>query len=135
MNIHIPQCIQTVSELLLICNATKRFVSPASSNIAISVKQDTLMGSYLQTYDTIRIDWKDAMNILMATSVGLNADIPKNSLLSGKYVYSQIVPKNINIIRTNDKGEFDTRIQNGTITHGLLGKDEIKNIIKNSWFQ
>lgn len=135
MNIHVPQSIQTVTELLLIANATKRFVSPASSNIAISVKQDTLMGSYLQTYDSIRIDWKDAMNILMATSVGLNADIPKHTQLAGKYVYSQIIPKNINIIRTNDKGEFDTRIVNGMVTHGLLGKDEIKNIVKNSWFQ
>ena len=78
MNIHIPQTIQTVVELRLIANANKRFVSPASSKIAINAKQDTLMGSFLQTYSSTTIDWKDCMNILMSTTVGINNSIPKH---------------------------------------------------------
>lgn len=135
MNIHVPQCIQTVTELLLICNATKRFVSPASSNIAISAKQDTLMGSYLQSYDFIEIDWKDAYNILMNTSVKLDANIPKNKKISGKFLYSQIVPKNINIETKKSNGEIDVKIRNGMITHGLIGKKVIQDIVQKTWFQ
>lgn len=135
MNIHIPQTIQTVSELRLIANATKRFVSPATSKIAINAKQDTCMGSYLQTYDTTTIDWKDAMNILMATSIGLNGQIPKNKKLAGKMVYSQIIPKGINIIRKNEKGEYAMRIINGLIMNGTFGKSEIAAIIQKTWFQ
>lgn len=135
MNIHIPQSIQTVAELRLIANATKRFVSPATSKIAINAKQDTLMGSYLQTSDTTRINWKDAMNILMATSIGIKTDIPKNKELSGKFVYSQIIPKKINIEKKKDNGEFYLRIRNGMITNGVFGKSEIAAIIQKTWFQ
>lgn len=135
MNIHVPQTIQTVTELRLIANPIKRFVTPATSKIAINAKQDALMGSYLLSLDSTRIDWKDAMNILMATSVQLNNNIPKNKVVAGKYLYSQIVPKKINIIRKNDKGEYQTRIKNGLITNGVFGKSEIDSIIQKTWFQ
>ena len=126
MNIHIPQSIQTVTELRLIANASKRFVSPATSKIAINAKQDTLMGSYVQTKDNTRIDWKVAMNILMSTTIGINNVIPKYKQVSGKYLYSEIIPKGINIIK---------KIHNGLITDGVFGKSEIASIIQKTWFQ
>ncbi len=135
MNIHIPQSIQTVCEVRLIANAGKRFVSPATSKIAINAKQDTLMGSYVQTKDDTYIDWKDAMNILMVTSIGINHPIPKNSKISGKYLYSQIIPKEINIVKRKDNGDYAMRIQNGMLTTGLMAKPEIANIIQKTWFR
>lgn len=93
------------------------------------------MGSYLQTYESTRIDWKDAMNILMATSIGLSLTIPKNKLLSGKFVYSQIIPKGINIVKKRDDGSYLMRIVNGFITDGIFGKSEIAAIIQKTWFQ
>lgn len=135
MNIHVPQSIQTVSELRLITNVSKRFVSPATSKIAINVKQDTLMGSYLLCYDDIRVNWKDAMNILMTTSKGLDMEIPKNKILSGKYIYSQIINPGINIIRKNDNDQYSMRIINGLIMNGIFTKPEIGAIIQKTWFQ
>jgi len=135
MNIHIPQSIQTVTELRLIANAIKRFVTPTTSKIAIVAKQDTLMGSYVQTYDATRIDWKDAMNILMTTSIGINNTIPKHKDLSGKFLYSEIIPKGINIARWKDNGDLLMRIHNGQITDGVFGKPEIASIIQKTWFQ
>ena len=129
MNIHIPQTINTVTELLLLPNAALRFVSPATSKIVINVKQDALMGSHVQTDPDTMIDYKDANNILMATTIGINNDIPKNKKVSGKLVYSQIIPKGINI----DKG--DMRIYNGLIKSGTLNKGEIGSIIQKIWFQ
>jgi DNA-directed RNA polymerase II subunit RPB1 len=135
MNIHIPQTIQTVTELILIANVAKRFVSPATSKIAINAKQDTLMGSFVETTDGVLIDWKDAMNILMSTSVGLNGKIEKHKKLAGKLVYSQIVPNKINIVKKKDNGEFQTRIHNGLVTDGVFGKSDISTIIQKTWFQ
>ncbi|BCS83028.1 DNA-directed RNA polymerase subunit 1 [Cotonvirus japonicus] len=134
MNVHVPQTIQTASEILLIANASKRFVSPATSKIAINAKQDTLMGSYVQTRDTTEIDWKDAMSILMSTTIGLNNTIPKNEILTGKFVYSQIIPKGINIASKNN-GDYTFRIKNGDLLVGTLGKSEISKIIQKTWFQ
>lgn len=135
MNIHVPQSIQTVTELRLIANAAKRFISPSTSRVAINVKQDTVMGSYIETYDTTRIDWKDAMNILMATSIRINGDIPKNKLISGKYLYSQIIPKGINLIKKRDNGDYQIRIHNGQLMNGILGKSETGPIIQKLWLQ
>lgn len=134
MNIHIPQSIQTVTELRLIANAAKRFVSPATSKIAINVKQDTLMGSYVQTNDMTKIDWKDVMNILMTTSIGINSNIPKHKLISGKLMYSQVIPKTINISKKKDDGDFLMRIHNGLLKNGTLAKSDIAAIIQKTWF-
>ena len=128
-NIHVPQSIQTVTELRLIANAIKRFVSPATSKIAINAKQDTLMGSYVETKNDIMVDWKDAMNILMATSIGINSNIPKHKLISGKMLYSEIIQPGINIIKNQMK------IQNGQILDGVFGKSEIATIVQKTWFQ
>ena len=135
MNCHVPQTIQTVTELRLIANTIKRFVSPAKSNIVINPIQDALMGAFEQTYDTIRINWKDAMNILMTTSVGINSSIPKHKNLTGKMVMSEIIPKGINIVRKNDIGEFLLRVHNGVLTDGLLAKSQIQALVKNTWIQ
>lgn len=135
MNVHVPQSVPTVAELLLIANATKRFVSPATSKIAINAKQDTLMGSHLQTQPDIYIDWKDVLNVLMATSGRLRTDIPKNMKLSGKFMYSQIVPDFVNIEKKKDNGDFAIKIRNGVITHGIFNKSEISGIIQKTWLQ
>jgi DNA-directed RNA polymerase beta' subunit len=135
MNIHISQSIQTVAELRLIANAAKRFVKPSSSQVAINAKQDTLMGSYVQTHDLTRIDWKDCMNILMTTTIGINNNIPKHKNISGKYLFSEIIPKGMNIIRKKDNDEYQLRIHNGQLTDGVLGKSEIAPIIQKLWFQ
>jgi DNA-directed RNA polymerase II subunit RPB1 len=135
MNIHIPQSIQTVTELMLIANVDKRLVNPKNSQIAMKIKQDTLMGSYLQTYDSTRIDWKDCMNILMNTSVGLNGHIPKNKEIAGKYLYSQLIEPGINISRKNPDGSFAMQIKNGLITHGKFASSEIQSIVQKTWRQ
>jgi DNA-directed RNA polymerase II subunit RPB1 len=135
MNIHVPQSIQTVTELLLITNAALRLINPANSRVGISPKQDSLMGSYLLTILNKLFDSKDVMNILMATSVGLSSEIVKGKKYSGRFMYSQIIPNKINIVKTKDNGEIVMRILNGRITDGLLGTSEIMNIIHNTWFQ
>ena len=93
------------------------------------------MGSYVQTFDTSKIDWKDAMNILMTTTIGLNNDIPKHKLLSGKLLYSEIIPKGINIVKKKDDGDFLLKIRNGLLTHGIMAKPYIAEIIQKTWYQ
>lgn len=93
------------------------------------------MGSYLLSYDSMRVDWKDAMNILMGTSLGINTNIPKYSDLSGKTVYSEIVPPGINIVKKKDNGDYMMRIVNGQILNGLFSKSPIQSVINSTWFQ
>ena len=130
MNVHVPQSIQTVCELRLIANAGKRLIKQSDSQISMGVKQDTIMGSFQLSHKDklMKIDWKDAMNILMVTSGKLNGDIPKGKLVSGKHLYSQIIPKGINV----ERGAL--KIKNGQILDGTMSKSEIKAVLHKIWF-
>lgn len=134
MNVHCPQSIQTAVELRLITNAAKRFVSPSTSSVVISAVQDTVMGSYVLTKQGSSVDWKDMMNILMMTSTNLMSDIPKNKMLSGKILFSDILPSDLNIIK-KDGNEYIMNIRNGELLDGVINKSKIKQIIQKLWFQ
>lgn len=132
MNIHIPQSIQTVTELRLIANVISRFIGPATSRLAIKAKQDAVMGSYVLT-DFKKVDWKDAMNLLMATNVKIDHDIPKHKLIDGKFLLSKIIPSNINITKKNESGDIILQIHNSIIKNGILGSSELSTIIQRTW--
>ena len=134
MNIHAPQSIQTATELRLIANAGLRFVSPAKSDIAIITKQDPVLGAYVMTQDTTNIDWKDAMNILMITTTGINNHIPKHTIATGKSVFSEIIPQ-INMVRPNADGTNTMWIQNGELINGPINKSQIQLIMRRSWIE
>ena len=61
MNMHVPQSEPTITELRLIVNAALNVISPATSEITIKAKQDSLMGIYDETLPDTTIHWRDAM--------------------------------------------------------------------------
>jgi len=136
MNIHIPQSLCTVVELRMIPNAGKRLIKQANSEIAMGVKQDTIMGLFqLSNKDKpITMSWKTAMNIQMVTHNHLIGTIKKGEIVTGKELYSQIIPKDINFEKRKDDGSYILKVLNGNIIEGLVGKSEIKNILHKIWF-
>jgi DNA-directed RNA polymerase II subunit RPB1 len=128
MNIHVPQSPQTRTEMFLIADASLNCISPATSEMTIRAKQDTLMGIYEQTMPRSTINYRDAMNLLIKTSQGLDFDIPKGTVLSGRYVCSQIIKKTIS---SNMK---DVNIVNGMIRSGIFDKSAIKRLLLILWF-
>lgn len=130
LNLHIPQSIQTVCELRLLAGATRHIINPTNSKVTIKPKQDTSMGVYVLTNDKTVVDWKDATNILMATSLGLTTKIPKNKMVSGKYLFSCILPPDLNVSRGNA-----TSIVNGSLIKGQIGSADMAPIIQKIFFQ
>jgi RNA polymerase Rpb1, domain 3 len=78
--------------------------------------QDGLLGAYNLTDDRMKIDWRSAMNIISYTSVDDFSSFKKEDI-SGKSLFSMIVPSSINM----EKGDF--KINSGIITSGRLSKD------------
>jgi DNA-directed RNA polymerase II subunit RPB1 len=134
MNLHAPQSPQTLCEILAICNVAKRFVHPGTSKISFQIKQDTVMGCYVQTLDTTYIDWKDCMNISMITSKGLS-EFPANKQISGRDLLSLIIPPNINITKYKDNGDYVMNVINGKLLAGTLSKPDAMFILQKTWFQ
>lgn len=118
MNIFIPQSIQTKMELEEIADVKYQIISPTHSKTIIGINQDCLIGAYNLTSPTMKIDWRNAMNILSYTSLEDFRKIKKDDI-NGKDMASLIIPSKTNI----NGGGF--KVEKGKIIEGRLAKSSL----------
>ncbi len=123
MNLHCPQNIQTMSELMDIAAVPYMVIAPRDGKPIIEIVQDTLLGSFRLTKDNIEIKDKTMANLQMVNSYFTGKlDRPgKKFNYNGKQAYSQILPPGLNISRKN-KAEESFVINNSVLTSGSLDK-------------
>lgn len=129
MNIFVPQSLQTQIELEEIAAVERQIITPTSSKTIVGIVQDGLLGAYNLTSPTVRIDWRNAMNIMSYTSLEDFSSIKKGKDYTGSQLYSLIVPPGINLNRGSLK------IKNGQILEGRLSKDALGAGKKNNLVQ
>ena len=125
MNMHIPQSVQTFTELEQICLVPNHIISPGTSTPCIEICQDTLIGAYLMTKKDIRLR-KDQMQNYMMFDKKYNGYLPEPEgydydvpYWTGKQLYSLILPDiNINQVKS-------VKIIRGQITDGFLNMDSL----------
>ena len=123
MNLHCPQNIQTMSELMDIAAVPYMIIAPRDGKPIIEVVQDTLLGSFRLTKDHTEIKDKTMANLQMVNSYfdGKLQKPNKKYLYTGKQAYSQILPPGLNINRKN-KAEEKFVIKNSVVESGSLDK-------------
>ena len=122
---HIPQSVQTFTELEQICLVPNHIISPGTSTPCIEICQDTLIGAYLMTKKDIRLR-KDQMQNYMMFNKKYNGYLPEPEgydynvpYWTGKQLYSLILPDiNINQVKS-------VKIIRGQITDGFLNMDSL----------
>ena len=65
MNMHMPQSTSSETELMFLPAVTQQLISPSKNAPIIGIFQDSLLGCFRFTRDTIKISPKDCMNLLM----------------------------------------------------------------------
>ena len=134
MNIFCPQSIQAQIELEQIADVKLQIITPQSSAPIIGIVQDGLLGSYNLTIDSEIIDWRSMMNMLTSTDIEDLGKFKKNRTYTGKEVYSNIIPKKINLHkRDGDRVIID--VKNGEIIEGNLDVNSIGVKKKNNLIQ
>jgi len=123
MNLHCPQNIQTMSELMDIAAVPYMILAPRDGKPIIEVVQDTLLGSFRLTKDWTKIDDKTMANLQMVNSYfsGKLETPDKQYQYTGKEAYSFMLPPNLNITRTN-KADEKFVIKNSKVESGTLDK-------------
>lgn len=129
MNLHCPQNIQTMSELMDIAAVPYMIIAPRDGKPIIEVVQDTLLGSFRLTKDFTKIKDKTMANLQMVNSY-FTGSLPapdKKFSYTGKEAYSQILPPGLYINRKN-KNDEKFLIENNKLVSGCLDKSVFHGI-------
>lgn len=129
MNIFLSQSIQTQIELEEIADVKRQIITPATSRTIIGIVQDGLIGAYNLTSPNMRIDWKNAMNIVSYTAIDNFNAFKKGKEFTGYELFSMIIPPKINVSKS------DLTIKNGVLENGYITKDLLGSKKKNNLTQ
>ena len=132
MNIFVPQSIQSMIELSEIADVKRQLISPRMSTPIIGLVQDGILGAYNLTAPSIKIDWRDAMNIISYTTIDDLTLIKKNTEYSGASLFSLIIPSKINISNNNIEIK-EGELTRGQITNVQIGAKKKNSIIHLIW--
>jgi DNA-directed RNA polymerase II subunit RPB1 len=105
MNMHIPQSLQTSSELLYLASVPLQIISPRVHTPIIAPVQDTMLGIFRLTDNNVYLNRIQMMNILIYVK-SFSGELPQPEIKSppqwsGRQLFSIILPKNINLEKKN----------------------------------
>ena len=129
MNLHMPQSVESESELKHLAAVPWQIVSPANNKPIVGIFQDSLLGSYRFTRENIKFTPREAMNLLMSNEKIDVKNLP-TSTITNFDILSQIIPPitlKYKTKRFNDKENFKTsnnvlEITNGKYVRGQMEK-------------
>ena len=134
MNLHMPQHVESDSELKNLAGVVHQIISPGTNSPIIGIYQDSMLGSYRFTRPDISFTLKDTMNLLMMFNrVDLSrliSDVKMNGRISNFQILSQILPpmslkiSNKQLADDEDKliSNNIVEVRNGDYLRGQLDK-------------
>ena len=130
MNLHMPQDVESESELLNLAHVPYQIISPASNSSLIGIFQDSLLGSFRFTRENITFTPRQAMNLLMKNKNIDNSIFQKKNNLSNFEILTQIMPPLTLKYKTElfkdgenyNKSNNVLEIENGVIRRGQIEK-------------
>ena len=130
MNLHMPQDVESESELKNLAAVKYQIISPANNASIIGIYQDSMLGSFQFTRENIVFNKEYAMNLLMMFN-HVNTQQIRDGLTSNFNLLSQILPplslKSKNKLFNADTDEKDKsnniiEIINGKYIRGQIDK-------------
>lgn len=124
MNLHAVQNPESLLELDQLCRVPLQIISPQNNMPVIGICQDSLVGAFLMTDDSVRMKPNQFMQIMMTNS-NFDGTMPapgKDGLYTGKQAISTILP------RFNFEYPSDTApvtIKDGQLLTGRFGKGQL----------
>lgn len=129
MNMHMPQDIESASELKNLAAVPWQLISPSNNKSIVGIFQDSLLGAYRFTRNDINFTVRDTMNLLMAYDKVDISKIQKEGKTSSFEIMSQIMHPISLQYKTKqfDNEDYKTsnhvlEIQNGEYMRGQMDK-------------
>ena len=120
MNLHIPQTYEAISEAKNLMRVSTQIISPAYGKPVIGALQEAISGIYILT-KIDELPREEALDLLTAIGFFDLSKFPAKRKVSGKEVFSALLPKDLNWSGKNQSGE-DVEIKNGELIKGTIDK-------------
>jgi DNA-directed RNA polymerase II subunit RPB1 len=142
MNMHLPQSLESKSEIMNIMHVPKQIVSPQSNRPVMGIVQDTLIGCKLFTARDNFLTYEQTMNIVMwiddfdIRNLPMPCIIKPQPLWSGKQLFSLILPEKLNLTRFREDTPTElvdklnlidnfVQIKKGELLQGIICKKTV----------
>ncbi len=135
MNVHVLQTDEARAEAQLLMTVSKHIRSPRFGGPIIGCEQDHISGCYLLTKPDTEIPYERAFQLL--AEIGAEPELPKKKNISGKEIFSAILPKGLNTefkakvcgcercIKGTCPNDGYVVIKNGKLERGVIDKAAI----------
>jgi len=99
MNLHAPQTLEAQAEAELLMEVQRHIRSPRFGGPIIGCEQDHVSGCFLLTKRGQEFAREEAFELLCEIGMrpGIDFELPKKRKISGKELFSMLIPKNINM--------------------------------------
>lgn len=129
MNLHAIQEEEAIAEAKHLMIVEKQILSPRHGKVIIKPTEDHITGIYLLTHDETVLSKEEASRLLY--KVGIKS-LPKpdvNNMYSGKLIFSQILPNDLNVKEKNKIGK-EVVIKKGVLEKGEIDSKIISIILE-----
>jgi len=118
MNLHIPQTEEARAEAEILMLVQTQIISPRYGLAVIGGIQDALSGNYLLTKH-LKFSRRKAVELLSAVGITDFKRLPKKDELTGKEIFSMIIPEDFSF-KGETKDGTPITIKNGLLTEGYM---------------
>ncbi len=123
MNLHIPQTEESRAEAELLMEVPTQLISPRYGLSVIGCIQDSISGNYILTKD-LELSREEAIDLLSSVGVLDFSNISNKKTISGRDIFSAILPDDFNFIGKSKSGE-DVVIEKGKLVKGIIDTKSI----------
>ena len=136
MNLHIPQTEEAIAEAEILMEVETQIITPKNGLNIVACIQDAITGNYLLTKS--EISREDAVGLLLSIGVEDVSRLPKNKMITGKDVFSALLPDDFDFISYSQDCEKCSKggkdkcvddkcifIKKGYLLSGVINKDYI----------
>ncbi len=131
MNLHIPQTEEARAEAEELLRVEKQLISPRSGLTIIGLTQDAITGNYILTR-FLHLPRREAIELLAAVGVTDYKDLPDKELISGKEIFSCLLPKTFSFRGKSRLAKIDPNhpdaevvIEKGKLIKGVMDKTNL----------
>ena len=127
MNLHIPQTEEARAEAEVLMEVQTQLISPRYGLSIIACIQDSISGSFILTREGFEVSRTEAIDLLALSGVTDFSRLPKKDLITGKEIFSVILPADFNFqgksrLYSSDPEDPDAivKIENGKLISGVM---------------